>query len=86
VRNASSRLREAGQEAARCLDGLTGGPHRVLVLHSDTLAGDQQEVWTITAGPHEENGLAHVIMRWGDLVRRMNERFADDYVLVEDAQ
>ena len=40
-------------------------------------------VWTITGPAREEHGLVHVIMRSGDLVRRVNERYADDYMLVE---
>ncbi len=44
----------------------------------------QGRAWTITAEPHEEDGLAHVMMRSGDLVRRVSERYADDYMLVED--
>jgi hypothetical protein len=46
----------------------------------------QGRVWTITAEHREEHGLAHVIMRSGDLVRRVNERYADEYMLVEDAR
>lgn len=42
-------------------------------------------VWTTTSEPREEGGLAHVMIRSGDLVRRVNERYADDYELVEDA-
>jgi hypothetical protein len=42
---ASGRLREAGAEAAGCLAELPGGlPHRVLILLTDGLAGDQQEI------------------------------------------
>lgn len=41
---ASTRLREAGAEAARCIDGLDGHRHRTLMILSDGLAGDQQEV------------------------------------------
>ncbi len=38
------RLREASAEAARCVDQLGPGGHRVLLLLTDGLAGDQQEV------------------------------------------
>jgi hypothetical protein len=42
--NASSRLREAGAEAAACLAHTDARPHRVLMLLTDGLAGDQQEI------------------------------------------
>ncbi|MGQ0521330.1 MAG: FIST signal transduction protein [Actinomycetota bacterium] len=38
------RLREASAEAARCVDRLGPAGHRVLLLLTDGLAGDQQEV------------------------------------------
>ena len=42
---ASSRLREAGAEAASCLASLNGRhQHRILLLLTDGLAGDQQEI------------------------------------------
>lgn len=44
---AGGRLREAGAEVAACLDGLRdpeGKPHRVLLLLTDGLAGDQSEI------------------------------------------
>jgi hypothetical protein len=41
---ASGRLREAGSEVAHCVEGLDGGPHRALLVLTDGLAGDQQEV------------------------------------------
>jgi hypothetical protein len=42
----SGRLREAGAEVAACLDGRADSehPHRVLLLLTDGLAGDQQEI------------------------------------------
>ena len=40
----STRLREAGAEVAACFDRLTGQPYRVLLLLTDGLAGDQQEI------------------------------------------
>jgi hypothetical protein len=42
--NASDDLRAAGAEVARCVSVLDGRPHRVLVLLTDGLAGDQQEI------------------------------------------
>jgi len=41
---ASTRLREAGVEAAACIDNLNGAAHRALLILSDGLAGDQQEI------------------------------------------
>jgi hypothetical protein len=41
---ASDRLREAGAHVAACLDGVEERPHRVLMLLTDGLSGDQQEV------------------------------------------
>jgi hypothetical protein len=40
----SSRLRDAGAEVARCVDEISDRPYRVLVLLTDGLAGDQQEI------------------------------------------
>jgi hypothetical protein len=44
AQGASVRLREAGAEVAACIDALESRPHRVLMLLSDALGGDQQEV------------------------------------------
>ncbi len=41
---ASHRLREAGAEAAGCIREVPDGEHTVLMLLSDGLSGDQQEV------------------------------------------
>ena len=41
---ASGRLREAGAEVGACINALESRPHRVLMLLSDALGGDQQEV------------------------------------------
>src|SRR5437899_12938647 len=42
---ASTRLRAAGAEAAACAGGLNGAhPNRVLIMLTDGLAGDQQEI------------------------------------------
>jgi len=38
------RLREASAEAAACVSQVAPGPHRILLLLTDGLAGDQQEV------------------------------------------
>lgn len=42
--NASQHLREASARAAFCIDALEDKPHRVLLLLTDGLAGDQQEI------------------------------------------
>ena len=42
--NASSDLRTAGAQAAGCVNETPGHPHRVLLLLTDGLAGDQQEI------------------------------------------
>jgi hypothetical protein len=42
--DAASRLREAGAEAAACAADDADRPHRVLIMLSDALGGDQQEV------------------------------------------
>jgi hypothetical protein len=41
---ASTRLREAGAEVAACFEQLQDQPNRVLLLLTDGLAGDQQEI------------------------------------------
>jgi hypothetical protein len=41
---ASERLREAGAEAAACINQVDDRPHRALMLLTDGLAGDQQEI------------------------------------------
>ncbi|HEX6712909.1 MAG TPA: FIST N-terminal domain-containing protein [Thermoleophilaceae bacterium] len=52
---ASSRLREAGAEAGRCMSGVADSAHRVLLLLTDGLAGDQAE---IVRGAHSVVGAA----------------------------
>lgn len=42
--NASHHLREASARAAFCIDRLEDRPHKVLLLLTDGLAGDQQEI------------------------------------------
>jgi hypothetical protein len=53
--SASTRLREAGAEAAQCLEALEERPHRTLLLLSDGLAGDQQ---AIVRGAYDVAGAA----------------------------
>ena len=52
---ASSRLRDAGADAARCITGVGDRPHRVLLMLTDGLAGDQAE---IVRGAHSVVGAA----------------------------
>lgn len=40
----SERLREAGAEVAACIQAVDSRPHQVLMMLSDALGGDQQEV------------------------------------------
>lgn len=51
----SPRLHEAGAEAAACLRDAEDRPHRILMLLTDGLAGDQQE---IVRGAHSVVGAA----------------------------
>ena len=49
----------------------------------ERLSDRRGRVWQVTAAPHQEHGLAHVILRSGDLVRKVNERWADDFMPLE---
>jgi hypothetical protein len=55
ARAVSTRLRDAGAEAAGCISGAVNCPHRVLLLLTDGLAGDQAE---IVRGAHSVVGAA----------------------------
>ncbi len=80
----SGRLREAGSQVARCLDRLTGGPHRALILLSDGLAGDQQE---LVRGVYEVVGASIPLVggcAGDDLKMKRTFQFHDGAVL-EDA-
>ena len=46
----SGRLREAGAEAASCIESVDGLPHRVLMLLTDGLASFQKSFDTLIAG------------------------------------
>lgn len=46
------------------------------------LRDGQDRTWTVQAAPFEEDGLTHAVIRSGDLVRRLDERWADDYEVV----
>jgi hypothetical protein len=39
-------------------------------------------IWIVHVAPHERDGLARVVIRSGELVRHVDERFADDYALL----
>jgi hypothetical protein len=50
----------------------------------DQLQDRRGRIWTVTVKPFQEHGLDHVVARSGDLVRRVNERFADEYGLLPE--
>jgi hypothetical protein len=39
-------------------------------------------VWTVTAEPFMHRGRPHIVIRSGDHVRTVPDRFADDYMLL----
>jgi hypothetical protein len=49
----------------------------------ERLQDHRGRVWFVTAASREQHGQAHVILRSGDLVRRVQEGWADDYMLAE---
>jgi hypothetical protein len=79
--DASADLRAAGAEVAHCASALSDHPHRVLVLLTDGLAGDQQE---IVRGAYGVVG-ASVPLVGGcagdDLEMRMTHQLHNDRVL-----
>ena len=80
---ASSRLREAGAEVAAAMTDLEPLPHRVLLLLTDGLAGDQQEV---VRGAYSVLGAAIPLVGGcaGDgLKMRATYQFCDDRVLTD---
>jgi hypothetical protein len=83
AKGASSRLREAGAEAAQCMAGLNGDPHRVLLLLTDGLAGDQQE---IVRGAYGEVGAAVPLVggcAGDDMKMRATHQLFNDEVLTD---
>jgi hypothetical protein len=44
----------------------------------------QGREWTVTVAARAQEGLCHVTISSGDLVRRVDERWADDYRLAEE--
>jgi hypothetical protein len=51
----------------------------------DRLRDRRGREWSVTADPYRQHGLDHVVIRSGDLVRMVNERWADDYQLLPPA-
>ena len=82
--------------ALKCRIALTfvaEGPHRwqpmgreqfVELQRGQQMRDRKGRVWTITAEPFQQHGLGHVVARSGDLVRRISERFADEYMVVTE--
>jgi hypothetical protein len=81
ARNSSRGLRAAGAQAASALDRLEHREHTVLLLLSDGLAGDQQE---IVRGAYEVAGAAVPLVGGSagdDLAMCATNQFFDDEVL-----
>jgi len=79
--DASRDLRAAGEEAARCLEPDERRPYRALMLLTDGLAGDQQE---IVRGAHSALGSAVPLVggcAGDDLKMTRTFQFHDDRVL-----
>ena len=80
---ASKNLRDAGATAARCMSAVKGGPKNVMLLLTDGLSGDQQE---IVRGAYQVLG-AGVPLVGGcagdDLKMRQTYQFFDDKVLTD---
>lgn len=77
----STRLREAGAEAARCLDTLDDRPYRALLLLADGLAGNQEE---LVRGAYEAAGSAIPLVGGGagdDLALQATFQFHGEQVL-----
>jgi hypothetical protein len=51
----------------------------------DQLRERRGRIWTVHAPPFGQESLEQVVLRSGDLVRQVNERFADDYMLLPTA-
>lgn len=52
-------------------------------LNRDRRLQDRRgRVWMVTAEPFELHGMPHIVIRSGDLVRQVPDRYADDYVLL----
>jgi hypothetical protein len=81
---ASERLREAGAEVAACLEGVDERPHRVLMLLTDGLSGDQQEV---VRGAHSVVGAGMPLVGGcaGDDLKMESTHQLHDGELLEDS-
>jgi len=80
----SSRLRKAGAEVAECLADVSDRPNRVLMLLTDGLAGDQQE---IVRGAYGVVGAAVPLVGGcaGDDLKMVSTRQLHDGRVLEDA-
>lgn len=60
-------------------------PSRFRLRREQRLRERRGATWTVHVAPHQRgDGLARVLLRAGDHVRHVDERFADDSALVEE--
>ncbi len=52
--------------------------------HGDRLQDRRGRVWSVHTDAYRQDGLDRVVLRSGDLVKIETERFADDYMLLDD--
>jgi hypothetical protein len=52
----------------------------------DRLRDRQAREWGVTAAPFQLHGYHHIVIRSGDLVRQVIERWADEYELLPSDQ
>ena len=50
----------------------------------DRLQDRRGRVWSVHSDSYRQDGLARVVLRSGDLVKIETQRFADDYMLLDD--
>lgn len=86
ARNASSRLRDAGAEAALCVESVAPREHQLLMLLTDGLGGDQQEIVrgaysTVGAGVPLVGGCAGDDMAMKHTQQLYNGEVLDDCVV-----
>jgi len=62
---------------------MTGEDFRRL-QRGQLLRDRQGRAWSVHAAPFHEGGLARIVIRSGDLARRLDERWADDYEVVRE--
>jgi hypothetical protein len=80
-RDASQHLRESGIAAATCAENVEAKPHRILLLLTDGLAGDQQE---IVRGAYDVVGAATPLVggcAGDDLAMKRTKQLLGDEVL-----